>query len=202
MGVIPSTNFNCGKRNLDDHTIDTATWHLNPIAHLEHIVCRELHASKQTQKAILEDEGDDRSRSSQTGQQTCGRLIDDDGNDQNKANDYEDDLQGLEQTLDRLILPRRATHHKRVDGLEHRVYEEQNRNDYIYVDTLVECSDEPLRRDTQCLQRQGQQHLEDKRCYDSREAPHNLVVEDYVVPLHTGLMYHPPNSTHHTPTEE
>lgn len=73
--VVPVTDFDRRERDLLHAAVGPVFGHGNPVAHLQHVVGRELDARYEAEDAVAENQHDDRRRGAQSREQEGGRLV-------------------------------------------------------------------------------------------------------------------------------
>ena len=68
-GIIPVTHLHCVQRDFYHRTVSSIFGHCNPVAHLQHVIGRQLHTGNKPHNRILKHQHQYSGRSAQTGQQ-------------------------------------------------------------------------------------------------------------------------------------
>ena len=120
-GIVPVAHLHRIECHLNHRTVGPIFRHGNPVAHLQHVVGRELHARYHAHDGVLEDEHQHGGRGSQSGQQREGRLVEQQGDDDDASHKPECHLHRLQQSLQGSVAKLLLGAIDRVDGFEQGV---------------------------------------------------------------------------------
>ena len=182
-GVVPVAHLDGVERHLRHRAVHAIFGHLDPVAHLQHVVGRELYTAHEAHDGVLEHQHQYGGHRTQTGQQVQRVLVRQFADDDDDAHQPDEHLHRLHQSLERAVAvaARLAIH--RVDGSHEGVSEEQQRqDDEHHADALHEAH----RGGVGVGKGHGREEVDDERHHDVAEAHHHLVVEHYVVPRGLG----------------
>ena len=182
--IVPVADLHGRERHLLDRAVRAVLRDRDPVADLQHVVGRELDPRNEAHDAVPEDQHQDRRRSPESGQQLDGRLVDQNRDDQDRGNQRSNALGGLPQPLDGFVLPRGAQRNDMEGRAQQGVDQPHEGHDDA---DLGQPQGDGLRRGALV-----EDHREDDRQQDGDQdvaaAVEHLHAEEFVVPLHAGVL--------------
>ena len=196
--IVPVADLDRRERHLLDGSVGSVLRDRDPVSDLQHVVGRELNPRHETHDAVAENQHQHGRRGAEPREELDRRLVDQDGDDQDDGDQRSDPLGRLPQPLDGLVLPGRAQRDDVEGGAQQGIDQPQEGDD----DTdLREAQHDGLCRGS-VVEENRQDDRQQDGDQDVARAVEHRHAEQFVVPLHAGMLHEPADAAHDDQLQE